>query len=175
MGDGDGKEVASALRVGKGLHVHELELVHEAVEGSSPAITDGLEVLDLVLVDVEDLEAGDLGSLLSGGLLPEGLGDLAILGSTEDTLSHHVVDDEGLGGLEGQLTSVDIEGGVGWGLIGVRDPCEVGDDTGTGLLVKSLDVTTLTDLEGCTDVALVELEASLLVDLLGEVSVLGVW
>ena len=73
LGDGDGEEVASALAVGKGLHVHdleELELVHEAVEGCCPTITDGLEVLDLVLVDIEDLQVSDLSGLLGGGILP---------------------------------------------------------------------------------------------------------
>ena len=178
LGDGHREEVASALSVGESLHVHdleELELVHEAVEGCGPTITDGLEVLDLVLGDVKDLEAGDLFSLVGGGLLPERLGDDTLLSGAKDTLLGHVVDDEGLGGHKGELTSVHVEGRVGWGLIRVRDTSEVGDDTGAGLLVESLDVTALTDLEGGADVALVELEAGSLVDLLGEVSVGGVW
>lgn len=51
LGDGNGKKVTLALGVGDGLHVHdleELELVHESVEGVGPAVTNGLEVLDLV-------------------------------------------------------------------------------------------------------------------------------
>ena len=56
LGDGNREEVAFALTVGNGLHVHDLEelkLVHESIQGVGPAITDGLEVLDLVTVDVE--------------------------------------------------------------------------------------------------------------------------
>lgn len=63
LGDRDGEEMTLALGVGDGLHVHdleELELVHESLEWVSPAITNGLEVLDLVLVDVKDWESSEL-------------------------------------------------------------------------------------------------------------------
>ena len=65
-----------------------------------------------------------------------------------------------------------IEFWVGRGLVGVGDSSEVGDDTSPGLLVESLDVSLLADLEGGGDVALVEGEVGLLVDFPGEVSVL---
>ena len=87
----------------------------------------------------------------------------------------HVVDDHGLAGLEGQRASVDVESGAGGGLIRVRDTSELGDDSSAGLGVKTFDITALTDLKRGADVALVELESSLLVDLLGEISVLRVW
>ena len=93
----------------------------------------------------------------------------------EDTLLGHVVDDHALAILERELTSVDVESRLGWCLIRVRNTSELGDDASTGLGVETLDITTLTDLERGTDVALVELKASSLVHLLGEVSVSGVW
>ena len=178
LSDWDGKEVSLANLVGEGLHLEaleELELVHEAVEWESPAITDGLEVLSLLPVDVEDLEASVLGGLgLSWGL-DEGVDDASDGVVLEDLLLNHVVDDEGLAGIEGKLTSVDIELWVGWSLIRVRDTGEVLDDTVTSLFVETLDISSLANFEGGGDVALEEVEAGLGVNLSSEVSVLGVW
>ena len=178
LGDGDGEKVALALSISDRLHVHdleELELVHEPLERVGPAITDSLKILDLVLVDVQDGESGEFGGLLFRGITPHGLDDNAVVVVAEDALLLHVVDDHGLAGLKGERASVDVESGVGGGLIWVRDTSELGDDTSASLGVETLDITALTDLKRGADVALVELESSLLVDLLGEVSVLGVW
>lgn len=86
-----------------------------------------------------------------------------------------MLEDEGLALVEGEGSSVDVELWVGWSLIWVRDTSEVLDDTITGLLVESLDISALADLEGSADVALVELKTSFGMDLSGEVSVFGVW
>ena len=178
LGDGDGEKVALALSISDRLHVHdlkELELVHEPFERVGPAVTDSLKILDLVLVDVQNGESGEFGGLLFRGITPHGLNNNAVVVVAEDALLLHVVDDHGLAGIEGERASVDVESGVGGGLIRVRDTSELRDDTSASLGVETLDITTLTDLKRGADVALVELESSLLVDLLGEVSVLGVW
>ena len=174
LGDGNREEVALALGVSDGLHVHdleELELVHEAVEGVSPAVTDGLEVLDLMLVDVQDGEGGPLSGLLGRGDLPHGLSDDTLLIGTHDAGLLHVVDDLSLAGGEREGAGVDVQGRGSRGLVGSGDTSEVGDDTIASLLVETLDITALTDFEGGADVALVELEAGSLVNSLGEVSV----
>ena len=85
-----------------------------------------------------------------------------------------MVDDNGLAGVKGQGTSVDVEFRGAWSLIWGCNTSEVGDDAGAGLGIESLNVTALTDLERGADVALVELEAGSLVDGLGEVSIGGV-
>ena len=178
LGDGDGEKVALALSISDRLHVHdlkELELVHEPLERVGPAVTDSLKILDLVLVDVQNGESGEFGGLLFRGITPHGLNNNAVVVVAEDALLLHVVDDHGLAGIEGERASVDVESGVGGGLIRVRDTSELRDDTSASLGVETLDITTLTDLKRGADVALVELESSLLVNLLGEVSVLGVW
>lgn len=93
----------------------------------------------------------------------------------ENALLGHVVDDNGLAGIEGERAGVNVESGALGGLIRVRDTSELGDDASAGLGIESLDITALTDLKSSADVALVELETGLLVDLLGKVSVSGVW
>ena len=178
LSDGDREEMALALTVGDGLHVHdleELELVHESLKRGGPAVTNSLEVLDLVLVNVQNWEAGEFGGLISGGIAPHGLSDNTDVVVVEDTLSGHVVDDLGLTSIEAERTSVDVESGASGSLIRVRDTGELWDDTSAGLGIESLDITALTDFEGSADVALVEFETSSLVDLLGEISVSGVW
>ena len=71
--------------------------------------------------------------------------------------------------------SGNVKSWVRWGLIRVCDTCGCGDDSSAGLGIETLDITTLTDLKRGADVALVEFESSLLVNLLSEVSVRGVW
>jgi len=178
LGDGDGEKVTLALAVGDGLHVHdleELELVHESLEWVGPAVTNGLEVLDLVLVDVEDWESSELLGLLIRGITPHRLNDMTSIVVAENALLGHVVDDHSLAGIEGERASVNVKRGALGGLIRVRHTSELGDDASAGLGIESLDITALTDLKRGADVALVELESGLLVDLLGEVSVGGVW
>jgi len=80
-----------------------------------------------------------------------------------------------LASVEGERASVNVKSRALWGLIRVRDTGELGDDTSAGLGIETFDITTLTDLKRGADVALVELESSLLVNLLSEVSVRGVW
>ena len=77
--------------------------------------------------------------------------------------------------VEGERASVDVKSGARWSLIRVRDTGEFGDDSGAGLGIETFDITTLTDLKRGADVALVEFESSLLVNLLCKVSVSGVW
>jgi len=166
--------MALALVVSDSLHVHdleELELVHEAVEGCGPAVTDGLEVLDLVPVDIQDGKRGELGGLISRGILPHGFSNDAIVVATHDAVRLHVVDDHRRAGIKGVGAGVDVQGRGSGGLVGSGDTGEVGDDTIASLLVETLDITALTDFEGGADVALVELEAGSLMDSLGEVSV----
>ena len=81
LGDWDREEVTFAFRVGEGLHVHnfeELELGHESFEGEGPAVSDGLEVLALVFIEIDEFEAGGFSILLSGGLFDERLGNIAL-------------------------------------------------------------------------------------------------
>ena len=81
----------------------------------------------------------------------------------------------GLASLYRKLTSVDVELGVLGSLIRIRDTSEVLDDTGTGLGVESFDVTTLANLKTGTDVALIELEAGIYVNLPRQVSACTIW
>ena len=177
LGDGNREKLAFAVLVSDGLHVddlEELELVHEAVERGGPAVTNSLEVLNLVLVDVQNWEASGLGSFSLRSGAPERLSNLTLLVVAENALALHVVDDHRLAGLEREGTSVNIEGRVLRSLIRGRDTSEVGDDTITSLLVKTLDITTLTDLKRGADMALVEFKASGLMYGLSEISVSSV-
>ena len=178
LGDGDGEKVSLALIVSDGLHVHdlkELELVHESLERSGPAVTNGLEVLNLVLGDVEGLEGAEFSGLLSGSIAPHGLSDDTLLVGAEDTVLSHVLDNNALALLEGELTSVNVHlWGLG-SLIRVRDTGELGNNTSAGLGVKSLNITAFANLEGGRDMALVELESSVLVDGASKASIGGVW
>ena len=174
LSDRNREEVALALSISDGLHVHdleELELVHEAVERCGPAVTNSLKVLNLVLVNVQNGEVSKLLSLLIRGISPVRLSDDTLLVRAHDTILLHVVDNHGLASIKRKRASVDVHGGVSRGFIRSRDTGEVGDNSITSLLVETLDITTLTNLEGSADVALEELEASSLVDGLGKVSV----
>jgi len=69
-GNRNGEEVALALSVGDSFHLHgleELHFVHEAGEGESPAVSNGLEVLALVLVDLNSGESLVFGLFVGGG------------------------------------------------------------------------------------------------------------
>jgi hypothetical protein len=169
--------VAFAFCVGDSLHLHgfeELDLVHEAGQGEGPAVTNSLEVLDLVFVDLDGGEGFVLGGLLSGGGTDEGLDDALVGVAAEDALVVHVLDHEGGGLVDGHSTGVDVEVGALGGLIGVRDTSELGDNAGASLGVESLDVTTFANLEGGGDVAFVEVKTSFFVEGLGEIAVLRV-
>lgn len=61
------------------------------------------------------------------------------------------------------------------GFVGVRDAGEDWNDSSASLLVKTFDVAAFANLERSTDVALEELEAALLVQVLCEVAILRVW
>ena len=58
--------------------------------------------------------------------------------------------------------------------IGIRDTSEVLDDAFSSLLVESLNVSALTYFQGSIDEAFVEGDSAVIVDLLGEISVLRV-
>lgn len=63
---------------------------------------------------------------------------------------------------------------MGGGFIRIRDTSEVLDFTSTGLLVETFNVTGFANIEGRVDEAFIEVEASFLMDLFSEVSILGV-
>lgn len=86
-----------------------------------------------------------------------------------------MVDDKSLACIKGEGTGVDVQLGVGWCLVRVRDAGEVLDDAFTGLLVESLGVSLLTNFERSTDVAFVEFKSCLGVNFPCEISILGVW
>ena len=71
LSDGNSEEVTLTNFVSKGLgveHLEELELVHEAVEGRCPSVTNGLEELGLDFAKLDRLESlGFLGLFISGG------------------------------------------------------------------------------------------------------------
>ena len=176
--NGDGEEIALAIGVSDGLHVHhleELKLVHEALKRACPSITDSLEVLDLMSVNVEDGKRGELGSLSLVSITPHGLSDDSDVVVAEDTLGTHVVHNHGLASLDRKLTSVDVHFRVLWRLIRVRDTSEVLDDASAGLSIESLDITSFANFKTGTDVTLKELETSVLMDLSGQVSACTVW
>ena len=171
--DRDGEEIALAIGVSDGLHVHhlkELKLVHEALERACPSITDSLEVLDLMSVNVEDGERSELGSLSCISITPHGLSDNSDVVVAEDTLGAHVVHNHRFASLDRKLTSVDVHFRVLWRLIRVRDTSEVLDDASAGLSIKSLDITSFANFKTGTDVTLKELETSFLMDLSNHVS-----
>ena len=84
-------------------------------------------------------------------------------------------DDIGNTLLEGHISGIDVEIAILGLLVGIGDTSEVGDGTVTGLLVKSLNVTALTNLQRGRDVALVKGETSLLMKLLGGLTGLSIW
>jgi len=176
LGDGNRHEVSLTGVVGDGVHVHgleELKLVHESLEGEGPTLTDGLDVFGLLLVNVDELEAINFLLLILGEVLDEGLNDSGGRVGGEDTLGVHLVEDLSAGLVEGLLTSVDVHLWVLGGFIGIGDTSEVGNDTGSSLLVESLNISAFANLEGGADVAFVESETSVGVDLSGEVSASG--
>ena len=81
-----------------------------------------------------------------------------------------MVDSHGLASLDRKLTSVDVELGVLWSLIRVRNTSEVLDDASAGLSIESLNITSLANFETGADVTLKELKTSILMDLSGQVS-----
>lgn len=173
LGDGNREEMSLSFSVGQSAHLHNFEnfhFVHEALEGEGPALTDGLEVLNLVDIDVNGLE----GRVVGGVFLDEGVNNTDLVDGFEDTVVLHVLNDESLGGFLGELTGVDVEFGALGGFIGVGDTSEVLDDTFTSLLVESLNISLFANFEGSGDVAFDEVETSIFVDLSGEISVLGV-
>ena len=121
-------------------------------------------------VNVEDGERGELGSLILGSITPHGLGHNSDVVVAEDSVGTHVVDDHGLASINRKLTSVDVEFGVLWSLIRVRNTSEVLDDASAGLSIESLDITSLANFETGADVTLIELKTSILMDLSGQVS-----
>jgi len=176
LGDGDGEHVTFALSVRDGLHLerfNELEFVHESLEGEGPTFSDGLDKLDLHVVDHELGESSSLGDFGLVGV-NERLNNTGLRVVTDDTFLDHVVNNDVFASFNWDFTSVDVEFTVLGFLVGIRDTGEVGDNTGSSLLVESLDITAFTDFEGSGDVALEELEAGIFVEVLGEVSILGV-
>ena len=110
-----------------------------------------------------------LGSSLDKMLENDGSVDLA-----DNVVFLHVLDDERSGLIKGLLTGIDVELVAFRSLVGVRNTGEFWNFTSAGLLVESLDITLLANFERCGDVALVELEAGSLVELLGKITVLGI-
>jgi len=174
LGDRDGHEVLLSLLVSDGLHVHgleELHLVHEPLEWEGPSVTNSLEVFGLLDIDVENLKVSEVGLVLFFDHAVNNTGLGVVL---KDTVLDHLLDDDGfaLGKVHG--AGVDVEVTVGWFFVGIRDTSEVLDNSFTGLLVESFDISLFTDFEGGRDVTLVERHTSFRVNFPGEVSVLGV-
>lgn len=165
-----------ALSVRDGLHLEgfdEFEFVHESFKRESPSFTNGLDEFGLHIVDDELGETSsfsDLGSVLFNERFNNTGGGVV----TDDTFLDHVVDNDVLASFKRDLTSVDVKVTVLGFLIRVRDTSEVGDNSSSCLLVKSLNITTFADLEGGGDVAFDELKTGVSVEGLGEVSILGV-
>jgi len=86
-----------------------------------------------------------------------------------------MLQDEGNALVDGHISGVDVEIAVFGLLVGIGDTSEIGDGAGTGLLVKSLDITALANLQRGGDVALEEGETSILMNFLGGLTGLSVW
>ena len=144
------------------------------VRGVGPALGDGLQVLHLVQVKVDEVEGLSFNGLSGVSLSDEGLEHDGLGVALEHVLLHHMLEHESHRLVKRELARVDLQVEVLGLLVGVADAGEVGDLASTSLLVETLDVAGFTNLEGGADVALEELEAGVAVDLLGEVAVLGV-
>lgn len=165
-----------AIFVSDSLHLEgldELEFVHESSEGEGPSFTDGLDKFDLHGVDEKLGESSGLGDQL-GVIVDEAISNTGFRVVSDDTFLDHVVDDDVFASFNGDVTSVNVELTAGGLLVGIGDTGEVGDNSGTCLLVESLNITAFANFERSGDVAFVELESGILVEVLGEVSVLGV-
>lgn len=169
--------------------VHGLEeflLGHEALEGSSPSLGEDLEPLHGELVHGKLGKSSSLGGLGSlHGLVNEELID-GDSGGGNNALLLQELDD--LGNAVGDVLALatDSDVGVDWGLVDTvntgetwvirqhRGYYEAGltlDLASTGLLVQTLRVTLLADIERCGDVALKELETGRVVELTDVVTV----
>jgi hypothetical protein len=88
LSDGNSEEVTLANFVSKGLgveHLEELKLVHEAVEGRCPSVTNGLEELGLDFAQLDRLESlGFLCLFISRGA-DEAADNTGGIVDTEDT------------------------------------------------------------------------------------------
>ena len=88
LSDGNSEEVTLANFVSKGLgveHLEELKLVHEAVEGRCPSVTNGLEELGLDFAQLDRLESlGFLCLFISRGA-DEAADNTGRIVDTEDT------------------------------------------------------------------------------------------
>jgi hypothetical protein len=176
LGDGNREHVTFALSVRDGLHLerlNELEFVHESFEREGPSFTNGLDEFGLHVVDDKFGETSSFGNLGSV-LFNERIDNTGFRVVTDDAVLDHVVDNDVLASFKRDLTSVDVKFTVLGFFIRVRDTSEVGDDSSSSLLVESLNITSFANLEGGGDVAFDKLEASIFVECLGEVSVLGV-
>jgi len=165
--------VAATFVVGHSAHLDALKqfhLVHEASQRESPAVTNSLEVLNLVFINLNGDKILVFILLSSGGSLDKVVNNAAVRALAEDLLGEHVVDNLHLGLVEGELTSVDVEVGVLGCFKGIRDTSELGDNTSASLNVKSLNVTGFANLKRGRDVSFAELEASILVELLGHIA-----
>jgi len=172
-GDGAREQVAFTAAVGNSAHLHALEqfhLVHESLQGESPALRDSLQVLNLVLINLNRDERLVHGSLLSRGSADQRIGDTELTLLGDDLSLQHVVDDLLLGFFKGKNTSVDIKIGVLGGFIRIRDTSEFGDNTSASLGIKTLNITALSDLEGGGDVGFDEFKTGILVELLGNIA-----
>lgn len=170
--------MALTTGVSNSLHVQAFEqfcLVHEALKGEGPAVTNSLKILCLVNINVDAGEGSIFLLLSSGGLSHEARGNAGsgLLG--ENALVVHVLQDEGGGFGESLAAGVDFKLRTFGYVVGVRDAGEDWNDSSASLLVKTFDVAAFANLERSTDVALEELEATLLVQILSEVAVLRVW
>ena len=160
------------------LHVQalqQLSFVHEASERESPAVSNGLKVLSLLDIDVDRVKASVLLSFSSGWLSNKALENTRGRLLSKNSLVLHMLENEVGRLLESLGAGVDFKLRTCGGFVGVRDAGEDWNDSSASLLVKTFDVAAFANLERSTDVALEELEAALLVQVLCEVAVLRVW
>jgi hypothetical protein len=172
------KKVAFTVGVTHSFHVQALKqfsFVHEALEGESPTVSNRLKILSLLDVNIYKGKTSVFLGLSFSRFSDETLGDAGsgLLG--EDALVLHVLKDEAGGFGESLGAGVDFELRTSGCFVGVRDAGEDWNDSSASLLVKTFDVAAFANLERSTDVALEELEAALLVQVLCEVAILRVW
>jgi hypothetical protein len=134
-----------------------------------------LKILSLLNINIDGWKTSVFLFFSFSGFSDETLGDAGsgLLG--EDALVLHVLKDEAGGFGESLGAGVDFELRMSGCFVGVRDAGEDWNDSSASLLVKTFDVAAFANLERSTDVALEELKATLLVQVLSEVAVLRVW
>lgn len=151
LSDGDGEQVLlGGGSVGQGVHLQdfqELHLIHELSQRICPSLADGLEVLNLLFIQIDGRKFLKSGLFLGGGGLDERLSDGVLLVVLEDSVIFQSLENQVDALVEGELAGGDVHLWVFRGFVWVRDSSEVGDDSSSGLLVESLNISLFTGVE----------------------------